>query len=292
MRIALFLPALLLSAPAMAHRWVEMGAAGGTNAYIDANTMRRSGEVIEAWGLIDEVATSDAQPGGAQEVRARHFVTRTRYDCSARTFEVLSMVAYSSTDQGIFLDRRDVYEAGERLPVPPGTAEELSLDFACGYMRAEARALQFAEAHTRQPSAGLAMIGPEGGFFAAMEQQRVMRELPLVDGEAKVAAVVGRAATGGRPARVFDASDALEATATISPELPGPATITAHWFAANGNSEISIGRIDRLLDQTPFTETFVLRPTPAWEPGAYRLEVRVNGATAATVPFEVRSAKR
>lgn len=287
MRIALLLPALLLSAPAMAHRWVETGIDDGSGIYVDANTMRRNGDIVEAWALIDETVAADAQYDGEQRVRARHHVLRVRFDCAARRFGTLSVVTYASTDRGTELSRRDTYALDTLDAVEPNTDQAASLDFACAYMRAEPWALDAAQTRARQPGAGMALVSPQGGFLAAMEQQRLMRELPLADGTARVVATVGRESSA-RPGRVFKPSDVLEATATITPELPGPATITAHWFAAGGSEAISVGRADRLLEQAPFTETFLVRPTPTWPVGAYRVELRVNEQTAATVMFEVR----
>lgn len=292
MRIALFLSALLLSQPALAHRWIEMGASEGFTSYLDANTMSREGDIAEAWALAEQAVVPDAGQAPDRSIRAYHLVARLRFDCNARRYAVLSMTTYASTSYGMSLQDRVAYEAPGLAPLYEGTDNEMQWRFACGYTKADPWALEMARTHERVPGAGTTIASPVGGFMAALSQQQQLRELPLADGSAKVTATTGtQLSGGGKPVRVFAPDSVVVATAVLVPELPGPVTIAAHWFNATSGEALATGHQHRLLDDAPLTESFALQPTPEWTPGLYRVEIRVNGVTATTVPFEVRATK-
>ena len=110
-----------------AAEWVEVGSSEKTTVYVDPATIRRAGNLVKMWNLIDlktATLTAGSKPYTSQ-------MTQAEFDCKEEQWRRL----YFSWHSGNMTRGEIVYSdsnPGTWEPVPPGSATEVLWKFACG----------------------------------------------------------------------------------------------------------------------------------------------------------------
>ena len=122
--IRLIAPAALLigATPAYAVDWIYVTTSNsGSVWYYDANTIRRSGDLVTVWERWDHSRD--------ETVKQRERRIRSRLDCGQRTVTTLNSTSYYP-DGKLETFTWEAHEQEER-PITPGTNAETMLDAVC-----------------------------------------------------------------------------------------------------------------------------------------------------------------
>ena len=129
MQMKLLIAALLavFSTSVMA-KWTEVGGSDTSTAYADFSTIRKSGDKVKMWNLMDFKVT---QTGGNGE-RYLSDAGQYEYDCKEETSRSLIFIWYSKN-----MGAGDVvWQSGnthaEFQPIPPGSTGGTFFKLACG----------------------------------------------------------------------------------------------------------------------------------------------------------------
>jgi len=124
----IILPVLLtaLSGSAAAG-WVEVGGNEITVAYADSGTIRRAGDMVKMWHLLD-YATARSIEGIKPYLSIK---VLDEYDCAQERARTISMSLHSG-NMGVGEVLGTVTDPGDWRPVPPDTLVETLRAFACG----------------------------------------------------------------------------------------------------------------------------------------------------------------
>ncbi len=128
-RLAIILVAVLcLSAGGPAYaEWVSLGDNGHMTVYVDPGTIRRNGNLVKMWTLLD-FNTARTLPSGISYLSSK---TQEEFDCAEESRRNLSLTNYSNN-----MGRGDVVitDSGEGkwVPIAPGTISQNLWKFACG----------------------------------------------------------------------------------------------------------------------------------------------------------------
>jgi hypothetical protein len=125
----ILLAVLLLTATSASAEWVAAGnsdASGGIEIYIDPATIRRSGNMVKMWSLIDYKTLQEKQ-----DLQYRSQKMQFEYDCNDYRNRLLYSIMHSK-QMGI----GDVVyslniESPKWTPVPPGSISETLMGIAC-----------------------------------------------------------------------------------------------------------------------------------------------------------------
>lgn len=115
----------LVSISAMAD-WVEVGGNEATAAYADPATIRRAGNLVKMWHLLDY-----AKARGFEGIKPYMSVMmQDEYDCEQARTRTLSLSIHSGNmGEGLMLAINA--EPGKWRPVSPDTLVEILREFAC-----------------------------------------------------------------------------------------------------------------------------------------------------------------
>ena len=117
---------ILLSAPAAA-AWVKVDAHGGIRFFVDPATLRRAGDVVKVWELVDFRSTQvrpDLKP-------FRSIRRLAEYDCRDDVSRQVTLSLHAGNMALGEIVHADA-DYGLWRPVPPGTAAENVLKMVCG----------------------------------------------------------------------------------------------------------------------------------------------------------------
>jgi len=105
--------------------WVEVGGNELTITYADAETIRKSGNAVRMWHLVDH---TKARAGIKPYLSIKML---DEYDCAQERTRTLSLSLHSGNmGEGELLGT--VNTPGDWRPVPPDTLAETLSAFACG----------------------------------------------------------------------------------------------------------------------------------------------------------------
>jgi hypothetical protein len=107
--------------------WVEVGGNEITVAYADSGTIRRSGNIVRMWHLLDYANARRIQ--GIKPYLS--IKMQDEYDCAQERTRTLSMSLYSG-NMGAGEVLGNVTDPGEWRQVPADTLAETLRAFACG----------------------------------------------------------------------------------------------------------------------------------------------------------------
>ena len=116
----------VLSTSVMAE-WTQVGGNDTETAYVDLSTIRKSGNKVKMWNLMDYKVVRTVV-----DKRFLSSAIQEEYDCKEETARTLTYNWYSKNmGQG-----EVVYTSGamheEPTPVSPGSVRESSFELACG----------------------------------------------------------------------------------------------------------------------------------------------------------------
>lgn len=111
--------------------WLDVGDTEAVTAYVDPATIRKAGNVVTMWDLLDYKKAQEIPSGKTfMSVRAQ-----TEYSCKEKNSRPLTASAHSEKmARGGTVHA--VNEPGSWRPVPPGTLDEALWKIACGKQRA------------------------------------------------------------------------------------------------------------------------------------------------------------
>ena len=107
--------------------WTDVGSSDNSTGYADFSTIRKSGNKVKIWNLIDfkVVQTTDGK-------RYLSTTAQNEYDCKEETWRNLAFIWYSKNmEQG-----EVVYSSGtvheEPRPMPPNSGAKVFSSSVCG----------------------------------------------------------------------------------------------------------------------------------------------------------------
>ncbi len=128
-KLLLTLILAVVSSSAMAE-WVGVGRsveAEGVTLYANPTTIRKSGNMVKMWRLIDYKTAKDA--AGKQYMSTKR---QDEYDCKEERLRIISLVAYSKNmGKGKVVGTAD-NKLYDWFPVTPDSLEEIIWEYACG----------------------------------------------------------------------------------------------------------------------------------------------------------------
>jgi len=128
MRKPILMMLLAVVSSSAAAGWGVVGKNDGGTAYADPATIRKAGNIVTMWTLLDfKTANVEAESGN----RYMSAKSQNEYDCKEKRTRRL-VVSYHSGNMG---DGRAVHsnsESGKWVPVPPDSGFELLWKSACG----------------------------------------------------------------------------------------------------------------------------------------------------------------
>ncbi|HEX8644468.1 MAG TPA: surface-adhesin E family protein [Allosphingosinicella sp.] len=138
--------AMLLASPAAAAQWWLIDHNARATTFADRESVDEAGQRRTIWVRIE------LPPGGRISATSTHW----RYDCAARTSEMLTTIGFDPSRRAL---PREVPPEDQRRPeaVRPGTIHDNALRFACG-TNEERAVLPFAFAVARPPEEVAALI--------------------------------------------------------------------------------------------------------------------------------------
>ena len=109
--------------------WTMVSGDDYQTAYADLSTIRKSGNRVKMWTLLDYKVVHTSKTNGARYLSA---VAQMEYDCKEETARLSALIWYSkSMSQG-----EVVYSSGampeDFNPMPPGSVGEILFKIACG----------------------------------------------------------------------------------------------------------------------------------------------------------------
>jgi hypothetical protein len=124
-RLLLIILLFLSNSPAYAE-WVEIAATDyGMTVYVDSDTIRRKGDLVKMWSLLD-YKTLQTDPGGS------YLSTKQQgeYDCAEERMRFHALTSFS----GNMENGTVVYNLDETkwIPVAPESRGQALWKFACG----------------------------------------------------------------------------------------------------------------------------------------------------------------
>jgi hypothetical protein len=126
-RRMIMLTLLTLSSGNAPAAWVEVGGNEHTSTYADAETIRKSGNAVRMWHLVDH--TKARAIAGIKPYLSIKMLDE--YDCAQERTRTLSLSLHSGNmGEGELLGT--VNTPGDWRPVPPDTLVETLSAFACG----------------------------------------------------------------------------------------------------------------------------------------------------------------
>ncbi len=121
---------LMLTATSAWAYWIPIGNAlpnGGYVIYVDPSTIRRSGNMVKMWNLLDYKTAQVIAKSG------RHLsqMAQAEYDCKEERVRVLYFSLHSeqmANGEIVYFDNKP----GEWSPIPPSTINAEFWKIACG----------------------------------------------------------------------------------------------------------------------------------------------------------------
>ncbi len=108
-----------------AAEWVQVGSNATTTAYADPATIRRAGDTVKMWDLLDFKA--------ALEIHKKQYLSQksqTEHDCKEEQSRILYVTAHSENmGAGVVVNSES--GPGKWLPISPGSIRQSLWDFAC-----------------------------------------------------------------------------------------------------------------------------------------------------------------
>ena len=107
--------------------WTEVGGNDDQTTYADLSTIRKSGDKVKMWELIDFKVV--------QTLAVKRFlssVSQFEYDCKEGTDRLLSLTWYAKNMRQGDVVLTSGYPHEESAPIPPGTTAEILFKLACG----------------------------------------------------------------------------------------------------------------------------------------------------------------
>lgn len=127
MRNAILAMLLALASSSAMAQWVELGGNETTTAYADAATIRKAGNTVTMWHLLDY-----SKARGIAGIKPYlSMKAQAEYDCSHERTRTLALSLHSGNmGEGEMLGGST--DPGNWRPVPPDTLVETLRAFACG----------------------------------------------------------------------------------------------------------------------------------------------------------------
>ena len=109
--------------------WTDVGGNDDQTTYADLSTLRKSGNRVKMWNLMDHKVVKTSKANGMRYLSA---VAQMEYDCKEETVNLLALIWYSK-NMGA---GEVVYNSGalheEPVPVAPDSSGENLFKVACG----------------------------------------------------------------------------------------------------------------------------------------------------------------
>lgn len=126
MRTAILVMLLAGVSSSAAAAWVQVDFDGNATVYADPDTIRRAGNLVKMWNLIDYKTTRAAAGNPYVSIRAQ-----SEFDCKKERMRSLYLSFHSGNmSGGNTVD--SVNESGNWIPVAPGSMNETLRQIACG----------------------------------------------------------------------------------------------------------------------------------------------------------------
>jgi surface-adhesin protein E len=128
MRKNILMMLLIVVSSSAAAEWVKVGRIENvTTAFADPATIRRNGDMVKMWGLLDFKAPNVL----VENKPYMSMMTQVEYDCKEEQARTLSIYFYSKNmGEGEVVDIAS--HSGKWVPAPPGSIAESLWKFACG----------------------------------------------------------------------------------------------------------------------------------------------------------------
>lgn len=126
MRKAILVMLLAVVSSSAAAEWVEVARSDTSTFYADPATIRRAGNIVKMWDLIDRKTPDNFNNKPYMSQRSQH-----EYDCKEEQWRTLYFTFFSGNMAGgnaVYIDS----DPGKWAPVPPGSIAEGMWKFACG----------------------------------------------------------------------------------------------------------------------------------------------------------------
>ena len=117
---------LLVTATAASAEWTVAGETDNFIQYVDRATIRRNGNYVKMWDLLDYERVKVI--GGKSDLSQR---TQKEYDCKEEKKRILALTSFSG-QMGNGTINYDDSNTGKWSPVAPGTVNEILWKIACG----------------------------------------------------------------------------------------------------------------------------------------------------------------
>lgn len=117
---------LLMIATAASAEWTIAGDNENFNQYVDKATIRRDGNFVKMWDLLDYKRVKVI--GGKSDLSQR---TQKEYDCKEEKVRILVLTSFSG-QMGNGTINYDDSNTEKWRPVAPGTVNETLWKIACG----------------------------------------------------------------------------------------------------------------------------------------------------------------
>lgn len=127
MRQAILIVLLAMVSSSVAAEWVEVGRNEISTFYADPATIRKTGNMVKMWDLLDFKAVQ-ARPYGTPYLSQK---TQQEYDCKEEQTQIIDLLRYAENMGKGEVASTDS-DSGKREPVRPGTASAALWEFACG----------------------------------------------------------------------------------------------------------------------------------------------------------------
>lgn len=131
-RIVLALLLLTATSSAWAAEWVQVSSStgnGGYNIYADPATIRRSGDTVKMWDLLDFKSTQDIGRGRYRYLSSK---SQDEYDCKDERTRQLYFTMHSGQMGGGEVVFTSDGTPTNWTPVAPGSIFETLWELACG----------------------------------------------------------------------------------------------------------------------------------------------------------------
>jgi len=117
----------VVSSSAMAE-WVAVGTAVGSTHYANPNTIRKSGNKVKMWSLIDFNSVQEV----SADTKFLSQKTQQEYDCKEEQRRTLYFSWHSEKMGKGVIAHLDDEPDKNWSPIPPESANEILWKFACG----------------------------------------------------------------------------------------------------------------------------------------------------------------
>ena len=119
---------LLMTATAASAEWTQSGHNDTSIQYVDKATIRRKGNLVKMWGMVDFKTMQKSAAGHSY----LSFKTQLEYDCKEEKSRLLALTLFDGKMGNGKVVSSNGNVRGEWEPIEPGSVGEARWKIACG----------------------------------------------------------------------------------------------------------------------------------------------------------------